>query len=120
MKINHLAGAAALFASLITLQPTLASAACGKASWYGPNFHGRQTASGERFNQMSMTAAHRSMPLGSRVVVSDPASGRSVTVRINDRGPYAHGRIIDLSKGAADVLGIRQRGVAKVCIVLLR
>lgn len=120
MNRFHQTGAAALLVSLVAIPSAFANTDCGKASWYGPNFHGRQTASGERFNQMGLTAAHRSMPLGSRVVVSDPASGRSVTVRINDRGPYAHGRIIDLSKGAADVLGIRKRGVAKVCIALLR
>lgn len=82
----------------------------GIASWYGPGFHGRKTASGERFNQYAMTAAHKTLPLGSMVRVTNLQTDESVVVRINDRGPYAGGRIIDLSKGAAQALGINGTG----------
>lgn len=84
------------------------------ASWYGPGFHGRRTASGERFNTHAMTAAHRSLPFGSRVRVTNRKTGRSVVVRINDRGPFAHGRVIDLSKASAQAIGVS--GVASVSI----
>ena len=87
----------------------------GMASWYGPGFNGRRTASGERFNQNELTAAHRSLPFGTMVKVVDPATGRSVIVRINDRGPYGHGRVIDLSRASAEALGLK--GLAKVQIV---
>jgi rare lipoprotein A len=88
----------------------------GKASWYGPGFHGRRTASGENFNSKAMTAAHRSLPFGSKVRVTNEATGSSVVVRINDRGPYAHGRVIDLAKGAAQVLGLMESGTAYVSL----
>jgi rare lipoprotein A len=78
----------------------------GKASWYGPGFHGRRTASGERFNTHAHTAAHRSLPFGTMVRVTSQRNGRSVVVRINDRGPFVRGRIIDLSKASALALGI--------------
>jgi rare lipoprotein A len=83
-----------------------------KASWYGGNFNGHQTASGERFNPNSMTAASKTLPLGSVVHVTNPENGRSVNVRINDRGPYVRGRTLDLSKGAARKIGLK--GVARV------
>lgn len=86
----------------------------GMASWYGPGFHGRKTASGERFDQNAMTAAHRSLPFGTRVRVIDEKTGRSVVVRINDRGPFAHGRIIDLSKGSAQALGMLSTGRVRI------
>lgn len=86
----------------------------GKASWYGPRFHGRKTASGEIFNQHELTAAHRSLPFGTRVRVTNLKNGRSVVVRINDRGPYAKGRLIDLSRAAAKHLGMLDSGVAQV------
>lgn len=73
----------------------------GLASWYGPGFHGRRSANGEIYNQHALTAAHRSLPFGTRVKVTNTRTGRSVVVRINDRGPYAGGRIIDLSAAAA-------------------
>lgn len=76
----------------------------GMASWYGPGFHGRRTASGERFNQYAMTAAHKTLPLGSLVRVTSLETNQSIIVRINDRGPYRRGYIIDLSKGAARAL----------------
>ena len=91
----------------------------GVASWYGPGFHGRTTANGERFNQNGLTAAHRSLPFGTRVRVTNVNNGRSVVVRINDRGPYAKGRVIDLSAGAARVIGLMNSGVAPVRIQVL-
>jgi len=88
----------------------------GTASWYGPGFHGRRTASGERFDQNALTAAHRKLPLGSEVKVTNLDNGRSIIVEINDRGPYKKGRVIDLSKGAARKLGIVDDGLATVRI----
>lgn len=88
----------------------------GLASWYGPRFHGKLTASGEVFNQERFTAAHRTLPWGSRVKVTNLANGRSVEVRINDRGPFARGRIIDVSRAAARALGMLQSGITKVRI----
>lgn len=84
------------------------------ASWYGPGFQGRRTASGGIFNDNGMTAASRTLPLGSRVRVINLRDGRSVVVRINDRGPYIRGRGIDLSERAAERLGIARRGIARV------
>lgn len=78
----------------------------GIASWYGPGFSGHRTASGERFNTGAFTAAHRFFPFGSRVRVTSSRTGRSVVVRINDRGPYAPGRVIDLSYASARALGM--------------
>ncbi len=92
---------------------------CGGASWYGPGFHGKKTASGQRFNQNALTAAHKSLPLGTVVKVVDQRTGKSVKVTINDRGPYTHGRIIDLSKAAATQLGFIGRGTTKVCLAAL-
>lgn len=88
----------------------------GAASWYGPGFHGRETASGETFNQNHLTAAHRRLPLGTRVTVTNLENGKSVSVAINDRGPYAGGRVLDLSKAAARRLGMVDDGVVKVRI----
>ncbi|BAQ64585.1 septal ring lytic transglycosylase RlpA family protein [Geminocystis sp. NIES-3709] len=97
----------------------LRKAAQGIASWYGPGFHGRRTASGERFNQHDLTAAHRSLPFGTRVQVTNMRNGRSVVVRINDRGPHVRGRIIDLSAGAARVIGVKSSGVAPIRMQIL-
>lgn len=91
----------------------------GRASWYGPGFHGRRTASGEPFNQYALTAAHKTLPFGTRVRVTNLRNGRSVIVRINDRGPYSHGRIIDLSKGSAQQIGLVSSGVATVKLEVL-
>jgi rare lipoprotein A len=88
----------------------------GAASWYGPGFHGRKTASGERFNSLDMTAAHRSLPFGTRLRVVNEKNGRSVVVRVNDRGPFAHRRIIDLAKGPAQALGLTSSGTAYVSL----
>jgi rare lipoprotein A len=89
----------------------------GRASWYGPGFHGRRTASGETFNTNALTAAHRTLPFGTKVRVVNKTTGKSVIVRINDRGPYAHGRVIDLSKASAQAIGIS--GVASVTVAQL-
>jgi rare lipoprotein A len=91
----------------------------GDASWYGPGFHGNLTANGETFNQNAMTAAHPSLPFGTRLRVTNPSTGRSVMVRVNDRGPYAGDRILDLSAGAADVIGLTDMGVGYVTIEIL-
>jgi rare lipoprotein A len=97
----------------------LARSLVGKASWYGPNFHGRPTASGEIFDQNSFTAAHPSLQFGTQVRVTNLNNGRSVIVRINDRGPFVHNRIIDLSKAAASTIGLVNSGVAPVQIEVL-
>lgn len=91
----------------------------GWASWYGPGFHGNLTANGERYNQYAMTAAHRSLPFGTEVRVTNQDNGRSVVVRINDRGPFIGGRIIDLSAGAAQAIGMIGSGVAPVTVEVL-
>jgi len=89
----------------------------GQASWYGPRFHGRLTASGERYDKYALTAAHKTLPFGTVVRVrSLLAPGREVEVRINDRGPFAPGRVIDLSQAAAEVLGLRALGVTEVSL----
>ncbi len=86
----------------------------GLASWYGHPYHGRRTASGEVYDMGQMTAAHRTLPFGTRVLVTNLETGRSVEVRINDRGPFAKGRIIDVSYAAAQVLGVVGPGVVRV------
>ncbi len=84
------------------------------ASWYGPRFHGKLTANGEQYNQMALTAAHKSLPFGTVLQVTNPKNGKSVIVRINDRGPFIEGRDLDLSKGTALNLGMIGLGVIKV------
>lgn len=86
----------------------------GYASWYGAEFHGRRTASGELFNMYDLTAAHRTLPIGTTVMVTRLDNHRSVKVRINDRGPFARGRIIDLSYASAKMIGLDKDGVVKV------
>jgi len=85
-----------------------------KASWYGPRFHGRLTANGEIYDQMGLTAAHKSFPFGTLLKLTNPSTKTSVIVRINDRGPYIPGRQIDLSKKVAMILGVYKKGVAKL------
>ena len=92
----------------------------GVASYYGPKFHGRKTANGEIFNMYKLTAAHRYYPFGTIVKVTNLSNGKSVIVRINDRGPFVRGRIIDLSYGAAKKLGMLGSGVAKVKLKVLK
>ncbi|MDA8457849.1 septal ring lytic transglycosylase RlpA family protein [Acidovorax sp. NCPPB 3859] len=90
----------------------------GMASWYGARFHSRRTASGERFDMNDFTAAHRTLPFGTRVCVRSLVTGRSVQVRINDRGPHSPGRIVDLSRAAAQSLGLLGLGIKPVAISL--
>ena len=115
-----IAGSALFSASVAQAEPAKTSSKVvqsGPASWYGPGFHGRKTASGETFNTNAMTAAHRTLPFGTKVKVVNKKTGKSVVVRINDRGPYAHGRVIDLSKASAQALGIS--GVGSVTLAQL-
>lgn len=86
----------------------------GTASWYGPGFHGNKTANGERYDMHQLTAAHRTLPLGSVAVVRSMSNGRKVTVRINDRGPFARGRILDLSLAGAQALGMTGNGTDEI------
>lgn len=92
----------------------------GVASYYADRFHGRRTASGERFDQSELTAAHRTLPFGTRVRVTNLANGRDVVVTINDRGPHRRGRVLDVSKAAARALGFVGAGLARVRLEVLR
>jgi rare lipoprotein A len=100
-------------------QTLIANSFRGQASWYGPGFHGRTTASGEVYDQNAMTAAHPYLGFGTKVEVTNLNNGRSVVVIINDRGPYAEGRIIDLSAAAASSLDMVSSGVAPVSVTVL-
>ena len=113
--IRKAVSVAAIAATFLTLS-TAAYAQCGGASWYGPGFNGKRAASGEIFNENAMTAAHRSLPFGTKVMVTDQRTGNAIEVTINDRGPFHGGRIIDLSKAAATKLGFRNRGTTSVCL----
>lgn len=101
-------------------EESLTSLGTGIASYYGRRFHGRLTANGERFNMNAMTAAHKTLPFGTRVRVTNPRNGKSVTVRINDRGPFIRGRTIDLSRAAAQRIGMISTGHARVKLDILR
>ena len=92
----------------------------GEASWYGPGFYGNRTASGEVYRRGTMTAAHRSLPFGTKVRVTNLWNGRSVVIRINDRGPFVDHRILDLGHGAANTLGLTSSGTANVRMEVLR
>jgi rare lipoprotein A len=100
-------------------QVLIASTVNGKASWYGPGFDGRLTANGETFDQQEMTAAHPHLEFGTKVKVTNLQNGRSVVVRINDRGPFIRDRIIDLSAAAARALNMMSSGVAPVRLTIL-
>lgn len=102
--------------TLLAASNLAASAQCGAASWYALS---SRTASGERMNASAMTAAHRSLPFGTKVTVTNKSNGKSVVVRINDRGPFIRGRILDLSKGAAQRLGFIRSGHTSVCVAKL-
>jgi rare lipoprotein A len=93
--------------------------AVGRASYYAAKFHGRRTASGERYNAKLMTAAHRTLPFGTQIKVTNLRNMKSVVVRVNDRGPHVHGRIVDLSRAAAQLIGINRTGVARVKLEIL-
>jgi rare lipoprotein A len=102
--------------AVFCLLPLAAFSPEGEASWYGGKFQGRRTANGEIFDTNKFTAAHKTLPFGTLVRVLNLANSRSVVVRINDRGPFVEGRIIDLSKAAADTIGLSSMGVARVRI----
>jgi rare lipoprotein A len=102
-----------------TMKPTIKTVQRGNASWYGPGFLGKKTANGDSFNQAELTAAHKTFPLGSKARVTNLKSGKTVEVEITDRGPFAEGRIIDLSKEAAEKLGMIGSGTAPVQVELL-
>ncbi len=91
----------------------------GKASWYGGKFHGKRTASGERFNKYEFTAAHRKLPFGTIIRVTNISNGKEVYVRVNDRGPFVKGRILDLSLASAEALHFNRRGVIRVKIEII-
>jgi len=91
----------------------------GIASWYGPNFHGKQTANGEIFDQNDLTAAHKTLQIPSLVRVTNLENGRSIVLRVNDRGPFSKGRLIDVSKRGAELLGFKHKGTAKVRVEVL-
>jgi rare lipoprotein A (peptidoglycan hydrolase) len=91
----------------------------GTASWYGPGFHGKKTASGEIYDQTKLTAAHKTLPLGTKARVTNLDNGSAVEVEINDRGPFVGGRIIDLSRAAAGALGLVESGTAPVRVELI-
>ncbi|MDH6231261.1 rare lipoprotein A [Mesorhizobium soli] len=114
MNFQTAISAVAVTAGLMIAASTVtASAQCGRASWYALT---SKTASGERMNPSAMTAAHRTLPLGSKVRVTNQSNGRSVIVRINDRGPFVKGRVLDLSKGAAAKLGFVSSGQTAICL----
>jgi rare lipoprotein A len=100
--------------------PRVVLTAKGQASWYGPGFYGNRTASGEVFRPGTQTAAHRTLPFGTKVRVTNLWNGRSTVVRINDRGPFHGNRVIDLAHGAAQTLGLTASGVAQVRLDVLR
>jgi rare lipoprotein A len=110
---------ATLMTGLMTGTDSQAAAQSGKASYYHDRFHGHRTASGAAYNKNALSAAHKTLPLGTQVLVTDTRSGRSVVVRINDRGPYARGRVIDLSRAAAREIGLVNKGVASVRLDVL-
>ena len=123
MNIRHLVYAATFVLSISSCAHKITETGTGsyvtetgKGSYYADKFEGRPTASGEKFDQNKMTAAHRTIPFGTKVTVTNQANGRSVTVTVNDRGPFAAGRIIDVSKKAANQLGMVAAGVANVKI----
>ena len=100
--------------------PVVISTHSGEASWYGPGFYGNRTASGEVYRKGTMTAAHRTLPFGTRVRVTNLWNGRIAVVRINDRGPFVGHRVIDLGHGAAHELGLVNSGIAQVRLEVLR
>ena len=114
MRLNYAALAVALFVLPLSSFEASANGQTGIASFYGSKFQGRRTASGERFNNSAMTAAHRSAPFGSQLRVTNISNGRSVVVRVNDRGPFVRGRVVDVSGVAARQLGMQGSGLTRV------
>ena len=125
MQLNLRIAIAACFIASMQIFPVHTASAktqqtiSGSASWYGGKFHGRKTANGERYNQNALTAAHKTLPFGTKVRVTNETNGKSVVVRINDRGPFVGKRVIDLSRAAANAVGMVQRGVARVKVEVL-
>lgn len=113
MKLAHLALVPIIALSPVGVGLANASLDCGQASWYALN---SKTASGEQMNPNAFTAAHRKLRFGTKLKVTNPSNGRSVVVRINDRGPFAGNRVLDLSKAAAREIGIINQGHARVCM----
>lgn len=101
-------------------QASQAKSMTGIASYYGGNFNGKRTASGEMFNKNAMTAAHRSLKFGTKLKVTNLRNGKTVLVRVNDRGPHVQGRIIDLSQAAAKKIGLAHAGTARVKLEVLK
>jgi rare lipoprotein A len=91
----------------------------GKASWYGGRFHGRKTASGERFNKHGYTGAHRKLPFGTIIRVTNLRNGKEVYIKVNDRGPFVKGRMLDISRAAAEAIGSINRGVMRVKVEVI-
>lgn len=104
----------------LKLVPDVVRVITGEASWYGPGFYGNYTANGEIYRQGTMTAAHRTLPFGTKVRVTNLRNGRSAVIRINDRGPFVDHRVIDLGHGAASSLGLISSGIAQVKLEVLR
>lgn len=109
-----------LIAAFLAALALPVAAQAGQASYYGPGFHGRKTASGERFDQHAMTCAHRTLRFGTRVRVTNLRNGKSAVCRVTDRGPYVAGRVIDVSRGMAVKLGMLQAGVVPVKLKVLK
>ena len=105
--------------SVVSANPRPGDVLKGVASYYHDSLHGRKTASGERYDKAALTAAHKSLPLGTKVRVTNPATGKSIVVKINDRGPFIKGRIIDLSRRAARELKMVKKGLAKVRVEII-
>jgi rare lipoprotein A len=105
---------------LLMTGTAVAEAERGKASYYADSLHGNKTASGEPYDKNAMTAAHRTLEFGTMVVVTYPKTGKSVEVRINDRGPHVKGRIIDLSSAAAAKIGLKEDGIGEVTVDIAR
>jgi rare lipoprotein A len=118
--VLYLIAAVSLVTLALVYQVTGPYYQTGIASWYGPGFNGQRTANGEVYDMNGISAAHKTLPFGTIVQVVDLQTGKSVIVRINDRGPFVKGRIIDLSKGAAEALGVINKGIAKVGLRILR
>jgi rare lipoprotein A len=122
-RVTVIAGAAlALLAACVPRRPVVGGGAIqtGEASWYGPDFHGKQTSNREVYDMFELTAAHNTLPFGTRVMVTNLSNGRAVVVRINDRGPFLKNRIIDLSYAAARLLDMVGSGVAPVRLDILK
>ncbi len=114
LRLTIVAFAAGLLITPLAAPEAVALNQQGIASYYGAKFNGRKTASGERYSHNAMTAAHRSAPFGSQIRVTNISNGRSVVVRVNDRGPWVRGRIVDVSGVAARQLGMTGRGLTRV------